>query len=250
MKKKSVKPHRRSLKKGKAGTSRKAGPHGRKPRAMGPRVGKLAHDLNNQLTGIFGYLHLAWAGLPGDSPAAGHLENARQLLQRTRDLTGRLLALAKGNGPARSLPKTPPSPGLPKTRAGAGRILIMDDEEYVLDISAAFCQALGYSPVKARHGDEAVDLYKQALRENRPFRAVILDLTIPGGMGGLATLKALRETDPHVRAVATSGYSNDPVMAGYRDYGFNAALQKPYLNTELSTALADVTASSGPGNIH
>ena len=80
-------------------------------------------------------------------------------------------------------------------------------------------------------------MYREALEAGQAFDAVILDLTVPGGMGGKDTVRALQAIDPHVRALVSSGYSNDPVMASYLDYGFCGAVQKPYLIQELGNLL-------------
>ena len=81
------------------------------------------------------------------------------------------------------------------------------------------------------------DIYKEALSADHPFDAVVLDLTVPGGMGGKETVRQLRALDPNVRAIVSSGYSNDPVMANPARYGFCGAVKKPYLVQEISQVL-------------
>ena len=80
-------------------------------------------------------------------------------------------------------------------------------------------------------------MYRQAMQSEQPFDAVILDLTIPGGMGGRKTMAKLTEIDQHIKAIVSSGYSNDPVMSNYEEYGFIAAVTKPYVIKELSDAV-------------
>jgi CheY-like chemotaxis protein len=114
----------------------------------------------------------------------------------------------------------------------------MDDEDYIRELALAMLTKLGYEVEVAEDGQTAVDLYQKALDQGRPFDMVILDLTVPGGMGGKETIKRLIEIDENVRAIVSSGYSNDPVMANYSNYGFRGAVQKPYLLQEMSQLLA------------
>jgi signal transduction histidine kinase len=123
---------------------------------------------------------------------------------------------------------------------GKGRLLIMDDEESVRDILSKMLQHLGYDTECVGDGSEAIDLYKKAVESGNAFGAVIMDLTIPGGMGGKQTIQKLREIDPKVRAIVSSGYSNDPVMADFRSYGFSGVVTKPYLVEELGRVLQEV----------
>ena len=85
-----------------------------------------------------------------------------------------------------------------------------------------------------------MDIYENSQNAGKPFNAVILDLTVPGGMGGREALRKLMDQDPEVRAIVSSGYSNDPVMANYTAYGFKGAVKKPYLVQEMSRVLHDV----------
>jgi CheY-like chemotaxis protein len=113
----------------------------------------------------------------------------------------------------------------------------MDDQKLMRDMVGRMLTSLGYEVVPASEGNEAVDLYKKALESGRSFAAVILDLTIPGGMGGAEAVEKLREIDPEVRAIVSSGYANDPIMAEYREHGFSAVVVKPYEMRELSETL-------------
>jgi CheY-like chemotaxis protein len=127
---------------------------------------------------------------------------------------------------------------------GKGKILIMDDEDMIREITGELLQNLGYQVEFAKNGSEAIDLYREAHDHGKPFDAVILDLTIPGGMGGKEAIKGLLEIDPKIKAIVSSGYSNDPIMAEFREYGFNGVIIKPYRLTELSQTLQDVLAGS------
>jgi CheY-like chemotaxis protein len=113
----------------------------------------------------------------------------------------------------------------------------MDDEEVVRRLAVRLLQPLGYEVVEALDGAEVVERYVAARAAGRPFDAVIMDLTIPGGMGGLEALGQLRQLDPDVVALVSSGYSNDPIMATWAEQGFRGALAKPYLAVELREAL-------------
>ncbi len=127
--------------------------------------------------------------------------------------------------------------GLP---TGKGKILFMDDETYVRRVAGDILTQLGYSVVFAQDGAEAVVRYAESLAQGRPFDAVIVDLTIPGGMGGEETLRRLRELDPKVRGIVASGYSNNPILASYRAFGFQAALAKPFDVQELGETVQKV----------
>ena len=123
---------------------------------------------------------------------------------------------------------------------GGGRILIMDDEDAVRHVTGSIIEQLGFQATYAVDGQDAIDRYRQALDVEEPYAAVIMDLTIPGGMGGQEAIERLRALDPSVRAVVMSGYSNDPVLANYRDYGFQARIGKPFAADDLARVLSEV----------
>jgi CheY-like chemotaxis protein len=129
---------------------------------------------------------------------------------------------------------------------GSGRVLFMDDEEMVRDLAGAALDALGYEAVLAGDGREAVALYEEAMKAGKPIAVVIMDLTVPGGVGGEEALQSLLRLDPQVKAVVSSGYAQDPIMAKYAEYGFCAVLAKPYSITMLGELLHAVL--SGQGN--
>ena len=128
---------------------------------------------------------------------------------------------------------------------GRGRVLVMDDEPDILSFSHAALSRLGYEAELARDGAEALRCYSEAREAGRPFAAVIMDLTIPGGMGGKEAIRHLLEVDPQARAIVSSGYSNDPVMAEYSKYGFRGMVAKPYEIRQLARVLSDVIGSDG-----
>lgn len=127
---------------------------------------------------------------------------------------------------------------------GAGRIIIMDDEDVVRNVAAIILKELGYDVDTAANGGQTIELYKKAQMEGRPYSVLIMDLTIPGGMGGKEAIARLREIDPDVRAIVSSGYSDDPIMSDYRKNGFKDVIVKPYKMDELSSVIQRVIAGS------
>ena len=108
------------------------------------------------------------------------------------------------------------------------KILVMDDEEIVGDIARQMLVYLGYEVALVKDGNEALSLYKSQSSAGDPFHAVIMDLTIPGGMGGKEAIGEILAVDPGAKVVVSSGYSNDPIMIRCKDYGFSAAIAKPF----------------------
>jgi len=121
-----------------------------------------------------------------------------------------------------------------------GKVLLMDDEEIIIDVSREVLKFLGYEADFAKEGGAALRLYKQEKEAGKPFDLVIVDLTIPEGMGGRETIAKLREYDPGVRAVVSSGFANDPVVQDYASFGFSGRLTKPYRINEMKALLEDL----------
>ncbi|MFC1544779.1 PAS domain S-box protein, partial [Gemmatimonadota bacterium] len=122
-------------------------------------------------------------------------------------------------------------------RFSTGRILVMDDEWDVCHVAAKMLEHMGYDVETAANGTEAIALFVAEHNSSHPFSAVILDLTVPGDMGGRETLAGLQAIDSGVKAIVSSGYSNDPVMSDPGKYGFNAVIAKPYAMEELREAV-------------
>jgi PAS domain S-box-containing protein len=133
---------------------------------------------------------------------------------------------------------------------GTGKVLIMDDEEIIRIVSGNMLTHVGYRVSLAINGEEAIGIYKSEMAKGEPFDVVILDLTVRGGMGGEETIRQLREVDPGVKAIVSSGYSRDPVMRNFTKYGFSGVLPKPYKIRDLFEALQSVMKGRGePGPV-
>ena len=124
--------------------------------------------------------------------------------------------------------------------ATGGRILVLDDDEQIRNVVEAMLKRMGFEAALTSDGHQTVAAFAAAVEASDPFRAVIVDLTIPGGMGGEEVLPELRRIDSSVPVIVASGYSHSGVMAAYRDHGFNGCLAKPYDNLQLARVLADV----------
>jgi PAS domain S-box-containing protein len=125
-------------------------------------------------------------------------------------------------------------------RVGDERLLIMDDDLSVRDAMSEIVRTLGYSVDSCQNGEEAIELYRTALNSDHPYNALILDLTVRGGMGGCEALQKIREFDPAVKAIISSGYSSDVLIQDYQSYGFKHAILKPYTLEDLSRVIHEV----------
>jgi two-component system, cell cycle sensor histidine kinase and response regulator CckA len=120
---------------------------------------------------------------------------------------------------------------------GEGRILVVDDEEAVRRSAGKLLKKLGYDVECSKEGREGIRRYVKARNSGRPFRAVIMDLTIPGGLGGREAVRELKKADPEAVVIVSSGYSDDPVLSHYGDHGFSGVVTKPYTVEELGEAI-------------
>jgi two-component system cell cycle sensor histidine kinase/response regulator CckA len=150
--------------------------------------------------------------------------------------------------PACATALPPESPTGQQLETGSGRILVMDDEEALRNLLARFLQRLGYEVECAREGAEAMELYQRAKESGRSFDAVLVDLTIPGGMGGKELAARLREVDSAVILIVSSGYSHTPIMSDFRRYGFDDVISKPWTPVQLSQVLRRCARRPGPSS--
>lgn len=127
------------------------------------------------------------------------------------------------------------------------KVLLMDDEEGILEVGSELLGEFGYKVECARTGEEAIKAYSRALNEGKGFDLIIMDLTIKGGMGGKDAIKHIKDIDPMAKAIVSSGYSHDPVMAKPKDYGFSGVVKKPYMINEMLQEIKRVLSEgSGP----
>ncbi|TKB06381.1 PAS domain-containing sensor histidine kinase [Desulforhopalus sp. IMCC35007] len=124
------------------------------------------------------------------------------------------------------------------------KVMVMDDEEMVRNMSQAMLTSMGHETVLAKDGGEAVSLYKQAMESDSPIDLTIMDLTISGGMGGKESVKAILSLDKKAKVIVSSGYSTDPIMSSHHEYGFCGALVKPYQLHELVRAIKEAFTNS------
>ncbi len=122
----------------------------------------------------------------------------------------------------------------------SGNILLMDDEESIRCVAKDVLRGMGYTVEVSKDGTEALETYRKGMESGRPFDAVIIDLTVPGGMGGKELIKKLKEIDPGVKGIVSSGYTGDSAVAEYKEYGFVETLPKPYRIRKLRSVLQQV----------
>lgn len=126
-----------------------------------------------------------------------------------------------------------------------GRVLLMDDEPGIREMAAQLLKRIGFFVETAADGAAAVEAYREAMLAGRRFDLVVMDLTVPGGMGGLQAMGKLREIDPDVLAIVSSGYSSDPVMSDHHAYGFAGMIPKPYRITDFAKVIRQVLEGVG-----
>jgi CheY-like chemotaxis protein len=134
--------------------------------------------------------------------------------------------------------------------ANRARILVMDDEQSIRTLAVNMLKYLGHDAEAASDGTAAVEQYQRALGSGHSFDAVILDLIVPGGMGGRETIERLAEIDPSVTGIVVSGYAQDPVVTRYREHGFKGVIGKPFTLQELRSTLDALMLTPGVRTVH
>lgn len=209
-------------------------------------VRKAAHDINNSLSSALANIQLARRSCTREKEVCRHLDDAETSILRARDYSVQLLEPLKdreeSGGAVPPVSHAHSRPRDKKKGAAAGyRILLMDDEDAILSATSDMLSFLGHTVTVARSGEEAIELYRKAQATDSPFDVVILDITVPGGIGAEGTLPRLREIDPGVRAIISSGYATHPLLVNFAASGFAAALIKPYGFKELEESLAPLS---------
>jgi PAS domain S-box-containing protein len=131
-------------------------------------------------------------------------------------------------------------PDASKKKNKGGKILVMDDDDAVRMVISQILTGYGYQILCATSGNEAIQLYNDAFQDDNSFDVVIMDLTIPGGIGGREVVKLLKDVDPSIKAIVTSGYSNDPIMSQYKEFGFAGVIAKPFIIDDLISVIDQV----------
>ncbi|HVP96971.1 response regulator [Methanoregula sp.] len=223
-------------------------PKGCKKTPSSSMVRKTAHDINNSLSSALANIQLARRSCAHEEGVRRHLEEAEKSILRARDHSVQLLDPLQGREkteavvPKAKLPHAHPQGlhGRQKGSAAGYRILLMDDEDAILSATSDMLSFLGHTVTAAKCGEESIELYRKAHAAGSQFDVVILDITVPGGIGAEETLPLLKEIDPQVRAIVSSGYATHPLLVNFAASGFTAALIKPYGFKELEEALAQV----------
>jgi len=126
-----------------------------------------------------------------------------------------------------------------------GKILLMDDEQVILDVTHEVMKFLGYEVMFAKEGAFAIEIFSREKMGGRPFDLVILDLSVPEGMGGKEAFEKIREVDPSVKVVISSGYTSDPMMTDYAKFGIDGILAKPYRIADIKALLEKLIQKKG-----
>ncbi|MBN2716490.1 MAG: response regulator [Deltaproteobacteria bacterium] len=223
------------------------------PESLDQPFRNIVHDFNNLLSGLFGYIEVAKNNVEKNNiprvsvaleRASKSYENAIIMARQLQALAKRNTAASVKNGPdwneGQDEPASTESPITPHgpDYQGAGTILVLDDEACIRDMLSEMLESMGHTIVIATTGEEALSLFDAAMQSDTPIVACILDLTIPEGMGGEAVAERLIPQKGDTLLLATSGYSEDPIMTNPKEYGFDDRLIKPFRTSELAQLLS------------
>ncbi len=177
-----------------------------------------------------------------ESIARGHDGTVRLISKHGEGTRVRIVLPAEEKSTSKAtFPEATPPPAAVRT-PGSRRVLILEDEPLIRQLMVQNLKAAQCHVIDTHDGSETVSRYQEALTAGTPFDLVIMDLSIPGGMGGATAMELIRQMDPSVRAIVSSGYSDDPIMSRFLDYGFRAVLPKPYQPQELRTLVEELLA--------
>ena len=215
-------------------------------------VSKYCHDLNNQLTAILGNLSLILMSAEQDTSILERVMSAKKNALRAQEMTGKLLSVTKGDEDTMPEINTSPAHGtivpMPKPSVSTApaknnsRVLILDDEEAICALVASALSSMGYDVTEATSVPAALLACEQAVKTGCRFQLVISDLSLPGDLSGNEAVARLRDIDPQIKAIISSGYDSDPIMTRFRDHGFAGAISKPYEISKLSRIVSEVLA--------
>lgn len=214
-------------------------------------VSKFCHELNNQLTAIIGNLSLILMSAGQDTTTHERVLSAKKNALRSQEITRKLQAVTKGESETEPDISTAPAPGtivqmpklgVPMPAKNKPRVLVLDDEEAICALLSSTLTSMGYDVTEATSVPAALLACEQAMNTDRKFHLVISDLSLPGDLSGNEAVARLRDIDPQIKAIISSGYDSDPIMTHFREHGFDGAISKPYEISKLSRVVSDVLA--------
>lgn len=228
--------------------------------------GSIAHQFNNLLTVIQGNIALVQMGLRSGDPSVCYLNEAADACHRAASIAAQMLALTRSGAtqPQSTAPREgetmefvrgetaipadfkvgPRGLAAEELVPGSGRLLIMDDDSAICALSKRVLEPLGYDVETVEEGARAIAAFKIAKASGRDFQAALLDLDIPGGMGGAEAAQRLKDMDPSIKVIATTGRSDSPVLSDLHAHGFDDAALKPWTPAHLSRVFRRVLRPS------
>lgn len=218
---------------------------------VGAQIAKHTHDLNNQLTGIVGHLSLILMSAQTDPAVHERIVSAKRNTLRAQETNRRLQSIARGDLIDPAQPNSP-APGtivpMPFSNGSNGngtithpaRVLVLDDEEAICALVATALGAQGVEVTEATNSTAAIRACEEAVKNGKPFNLVIADLSLPNDIPGTEAVLRLREIDPQIKAIVSSGYDQDPIMSDFRHHGFDGALAKPYELHKLGRVVREI----------